>query len=108
LTQISPKTIRFNFGNHYFPFLHSYIPTNKHTTLKFKNLQKELLQVETKMQSLETQRDELHTQLAGANLSVSDLAKHGKSLKQIEEELPLLEAQWLTLTEQLDNNVPAN
>jgi ATP-binding cassette subfamily F protein 3 len=80
----------------------------KSQTPSLKNLQKELLQVETKMQSLETQRDELHAQLVGANLSVSDLAKNGKSLKQIEEELPLLEAQWLTLTEQLDNNVPAN
>ena len=80
----------------------------KSQTPSLKNLQKELMQVENKIQSLETQRDELHTQLAGANLSVSDLAKHGKSLKQIEEELPLLEAQWLTLTEQLDNNVPAN
>jgi ATP-binding cassette, subfamily F, member 3 len=56
---------------------------------------------------METQRDELHAQMAGANLSVSDLAKNGKSLKQIEEELPLLEAQWLMLTEQLDNNVSA-
>ena len=80
----------------------------KSQTPSLKNLQKELMQVENKIQSLETQRDELHTQLAGANLSVSDLAKHGKSLKQIEEELPLLEAQWLTLTEQLDTNVPAN
>ncbi len=80
----------------------------KSQTPSLKNLQKELMQVENKIQSLETQRDELHAQLAGANLSVSDLAKHGKSLKQIEEELPLLEAQWLTLTEQLDNNVPAN
>jgi ATP-binding cassette subfamily F protein 3 len=80
----------------------------KSQTPSLKNLQKELLQVETKMQSLETQRDELHAQLVGANLSVSDLAKNGKSLKQIEEELPLLEAQWLMLTEQLDNNVPAN
>ena len=80
----------------------------KSQTPSLKNLQKELLQVETKMQSLETQRYELHAQLVGANLSVSDLAKNGKSLKQIEEELPLLEAQWLMLTEQLDNNVPAN
>ena len=80
----------------------------KSQTPSLKNLQKELLQVETKMQSLETQRDELHAQLVGANLSVSDLAKNGKSLKQIEEELPLLEAQWLMLTEQLENNVPAN
>jgi ATP-binding cassette subfamily F protein 3 len=72
-----------------------------------KNLQKELVQVENKIQSMETQRDELHAQMAGANLSVSDLAKNGKSLKQIEEDLPLLEAQWLMLTEQLDNNVSA-
>jgi ATP-binding cassette subfamily F protein 3 len=72
-----------------------------------KNLQKELVQVENKIQSMETQRDELHAQMAGANLSLSDLAKNGKSLKQIEEDLTLLEAQWLMLTEQLDNNVSA-
>jgi ATP-binding cassette subfamily F protein 3 len=73
-----------------------------------KILQKELAQLENKMQSLETQRDELHAQLTGTQLAVSDLAKNGKSLKRIEEELPLLEAQWLSLTEQLDNHIPAS
>jgi ATP-binding cassette subfamily F protein 3 len=72
-----------------------------------KHLQKELAQVETKMQSLEAQRDALHALLTSANLSVSDLANHGKALKQIEEELPALETQWLALTEQLDSNVAA-
>ncbi len=81
------------------------LPKSQSPSLK--NLQKELVQVENKIQSMETQRDELHAQMAGANLSVSDLAKNGKSLKQIEEDLPLLEAQWLMLTEQLDNNVSA-
>ena len=80
----------------------------KSQTPSLKNLQKELTQVENKIQSLETQRDELHAQLSGENLSVSDLAKNGKSLKQIEEELPVLEAHWLMLTEQLENNVPAS
>lgn len=72
-----------------------------------KHLQKELAQVESKMQALEAQRDALHALLASANLSVSDLANHGKALKQIEEELPALETQWLALTEQLDSNVAA-
>ena len=72
-----------------------------------KHLQKELAQVESKMQSLEAQRDALHALLASANLSVSDLATNGKALKQIEEELPALETQWLALTEQLDHSVVA-
>jgi ATP-binding cassette subfamily F protein 3 len=72
-----------------------------------KHLQKELAQVESKMQSLEAQRDALHALLASANLSVSDLATNGKALKQIEEKLPALETQWLALTEQLDHSVVA-
>ena len=72
-----------------------------------KNLQKELERVETQMQSLETQRHELHAQLASAQLSVADLASHGKTLKLIEEELPSLEARWLELTEQLEGTVAA-
>jgi len=72
-----------------------------------KHLQKELAQVESKMQSLEAQRDALHALLASANLSVSDLATNGKALKQIEEELPALETQWLALTELLDHSVVA-
>ncbi|MEY3998038.1 MAG: hypothetical protein RLY60_850 [Pseudomonadota bacterium] len=72
-----------------------------------KNLQKELQRVETQMQSLETQRLELHTQMASLQLSIADLASHGKTLKRIEEELPLLEARWLELTEQLEGTVAA-
>ena len=72
-----------------------------------KNLQKELDRVETQMQSLETQRHELHAQLASAQLSVADLASHGKTLKLIEEELPSLEARWLELTELLEGTVAA-
>ena len=49
----------------------------------------------------------MHALLASANLSVSDLATNGKALKQIEEELPALETQWLALTEQLDHSVVA-
>ena len=87
-------------------------PVEKATTPKspvpsLKNLQKELQQVETQMQSLETQRHELHSQLASAQLSVADLASHGKTLKLIEEELPSLEARWLELTEQLEGTVAA-
>lgn len=72
-----------------------------------KNLQKELQRVETQMQSLETQRLELHTQMANAQSSIADLASHGKTLKRIDEELPLLEARWLELTEQLEGTVAA-
>ncbi|MFZ9338910.1 MAG: ABC-F family ATP-binding cassette domain-containing protein [Limnohabitans sp.] len=87
-------------------------PVEKATTPKspvpsLKNLQKELERVETQMQSLETQRHELHAQLASAQLSVADLASHGKTLKLIEEELPSLEARWLELTEQLEGTVAA-
>ncbi|MFN6100459.1 MAG: ABC-F family ATP-binding cassette domain-containing protein, partial [Burkholderiales bacterium] len=87
-------------------------PVEKATTPKspvpsLKNLQKELQQVETQMQSLETQRHELHAQLASAQISVADLASHGKRLKLIEEELPSLEARWLELTEQLEGTVAA-
>jgi ATP-binding cassette subfamily F protein 3 len=70
-------------------------------------LQKELQQVETQMQSLETQRHELHAQLASAQISVADLASHGQRLKLIEEELPSLEARWLELTELLEGTVAA-
>lgn len=72
-----------------------------------KNLQKELQRVETQMQSLETQRLEIHTQMANAQSSIADLASHGKTLKRIDEELPLLEARWLELTEQLEGTVAA-
>ena len=87
-------------------------PVEKATTPKspvpsLKNLQKELERVETQMQSLETQRHELHAQLASAQLSVADLASHGKTLKLIEEELPSLEARWLELTEQLEGTMAA-
>ena len=87
-------------------------PVEKATTPKspvpsLKNLQKELERVETQMQSLETQRHELHAQLASAQLSVADLASHGKTLKLIEEELPSLEARWLELTELLEGTVAA-
>jgi ATP-binding cassette subfamily F protein 3 len=87
-------------------------PVEKATTPKspvpsLKNLQKELQQVETQMQSLETQRHELHAQLASAQISVADLASHGKRLKLIEEELPSLEARWLELTELLEGTVAA-
>ena len=87
-------------------------PVEKATTPKspvpsLKNLHKELERVETQMQSLETQRHELHAQLASAQLSVADLASHGKTLKLIEEELPSLEARWLELTEQLEGTVAA-
>jgi ATP-binding cassette subfamily F protein 3 len=87
-------------------------PVEKATTPKspvpsLKNLQKELQQVETQMQSLETQRHELHAQLASAQISVADLASHGKRLNLIEEELPSLEARWLELTELLEGTVAA-
>ena len=81
--------------------------TPKSPVPSLKNLQKELQQVETQMQSLETQRHELHALMASAHLSVADLASHGRTLKLIEEELPLLEARWLELTEQLEVTVAA-
>jgi hypothetical protein len=35
--------------------------------------------------------------------AVSEIADKGKQLKQIDEELPALEARWLELTDLLEN-----
>ena len=67
-----------------------------------KNMQKELAQIEAKMQTLETQRNELHAVMAN-KLPAADLAEKGKVLKQIDQELPALEARWLELTGHLES-----
>jgi ATP-binding cassette subfamily F protein 3 len=54
------------------------------------------------MQTLEAQRNELHTVMAN-KLPAADLAEKGKVLKQIDQELPALEARWLELTDLLEN-----
>jgi ATP-binding cassette subfamily F protein 3 len=80
-------------------------PTKSSTTKvnpsALKNLQKQLSLIEAEMQQLEAQRDRLHTLLA-ETVSGTELAEHGRLLKQVEQKLPSLETHWLTLTEQLE------
>ena len=68
-----------------------------------KKFQKELMQLEEQMQHLEVQRNELHM-LMSETQAVSELADKGKQLKQIDENLPALEARWLELTDLLENS----
>ena len=70
-------------------------------------MQKELAQIEAKMQTLETQRNELHVLMAN-NLPTVELAEKGKLLKQIDEELPTLESRWLELTGHLESATAAS
>ena len=72
-----------------------------------KNMQKELAQIEAKMQTLEIQRNELHLLMA-SNLPTVELAEKGKLLKQIDEELPTLESRWLELTGHLESATAAS
>ena len=67
-----------------------------------KNMQKELAQIEARMQTLETQRNELHALMAN-KLPAAALAEKGKLLKHIDQELPALETRWLELTGQLES-----
>ena len=67
-----------------------------------KNMQKELAQIEARMQTLETQRNELHALMAN-KLPAAELAEKGKLLKHIDQELPALETRWLELTGQLES-----
>ena len=76
--------------------------TPKPVLPSLKNMQKELAQIEAKMQTLETQRNELHAVMAN-KLPAADLAEKGKVLKQIDQELPALEARWLELTGHLES-----
>ena len=81
--------------------------TPKPVLPSLKNMQKELAQIETKMQSLEAQRNELHAVMAN-KLPAAELAEKGKLLKQIDQELPALEARWLELTGQLESATAAS
>jgi len=76
--------------------------TPKPVLPSLKNMQKELAQIEAKMQTLETQRNELHAVMAN-KLPAAELAEKGKVLKQIDQELPALEARWLELTGHLES-----
>ena len=76
--------------------------TPKPVLPSLKNMQKELAQIEAKMQTLEAQRNELHVVMAN-KLPAAELAEKGKLLKQIDQELPALEARWLELTDLLEN-----
>ncbi len=81
--------------------------TPKPVLPSLKNMQKELAQIEAKMQTLEAQRNELHAVMAN-KLAAAELAEKGKLLKQIDQELPALEARWLELTGQLESATAAS
>ena len=81
--------------------------TPKPVLPSLKNMQKELAQIEAKMQTLEAQRNELHVVMAN-KLPAAELAEKGKLLKQIDQELPALEARWLELTGQLESATAAS
>ena len=81
--------------------------TPKPVLPSLKNMQKELAQIETKMQLLEAQRNELHAVMAN-KLPAAELAEKGKLLKQIDQELPALEARWLELTGHLESATAAS
>ena len=70
-------------------------------------MQKELAQIEAKMQTLEAQRNDLHALMAN-KLPAAELAEKGKVLKQIDQELPALEARWLELTGHLESTTAAS
>ena len=81
--------------------------TPKPVLPSLKNMQKELAQIEAKMQTLESQRNELHAVMAN-KLPAAELAEKGKLLKQIDQELPALEARWLELTGHLESATTAS
>ena len=81
--------------------------TPKPVLPSLKNMQKELAQIEAKMQTLEAQRNELHVVMAN-KLPAAELAEKGKLLKQIDQELPALEARWLELTGHLESATTAS
>ena len=81
--------------------------TPKPVLPSLKNMQKELAQIEAKMQTLEAQRNELHVVMAN-KLAAAELAEKGKLLKQIDQELPALEARWLELTGHLESATAAS
>ena len=74
----------------------------KSKPISLKHIQKELAELEARIQNLETQRNELH-QLLAAPVSVAEMADKAKRLKELDLQLPELEARWLTLCEQLES-----
>ena len=75
--------------------------SNQNNASLLKKLQKKMDVIEAQIQQLEAQRDQLH-QLLSSTVSGNELAQHARSLKQLEQQLPELEAQWLSLSEQMD------
>ena len=73
--------------------------TGKNDTSK--PLRKELDKIDSAMQVLTVEKDQLQTQLANTKAPV-DLAKIGKRIKAIDTEISLHEERWLELTEQLE------
>ena len=66
-----------------------------------KPLRKELEKIDSRMQSLSTERDSLQTALTTIT-APAEIAQAGKRLKAIDSEIGTLEERWLELTEQIE------
>lgn len=66
-----------------------------------KPLRKELEKIDSRMQSLNTERDNLQTALTTIT-APAEIAQAGKRLKAIDNEIGTLEERWLELTEQIE------
>lgn len=66
-----------------------------------KPLRKELEKIDSRMQSLNTERDSLQTALTTIT-APAEIAQAGKRLKAIDNEIGTLEERWLELTEQIE------
>ena len=66
-----------------------------------KKLEKELDKIDSQMQALNLEKDQLQTQLTHTK-ATAELAQAGKRIKVIDLEIGLLEERWLELTEQIE------
>ncbi len=66
-----------------------------------KPLRKELEKIDSRLQSLNTERDSLQTALTTIT-APAEIAQAGKRLKAIDSEIGTLEERWLELTEQIE------
>ncbi|MDP3799124.1 MAG: ATP-binding cassette domain-containing protein [Polaromonas sp.] len=66
-----------------------------------KPLRKELEKIDSRLQSLNTERDSLQTALTTIT-APAEIAQAGKRLKAIDNEIGTLEERWLELTEQIE------
>lgn len=69
--------------------------------IQIKNWQKELAQLESKMEALQHEQAQLHQALT-ATTSAPELSQHAGRLKVLDSELQTLETRWLELTGQIE------